>query len=52
MKKIKPADFREKAESYDIGCPFCREKIEMYCSGRCPACGDTARIEPIITDAQ
>ena len=52
MKPINPRDFRKQVESYDIACPFCREKTEMYCSGKCPACMGTGRIEPIKTDAQ
>ena len=47
MKPINPRKFRKQIEPYNMACPFCREKIEMYCSGRCPACGDTGRIEPI-----
>ena len=47
MQQINLKEFRQQMEPYNISCPFCRGKTEMYYSGRCPACNDTRRIEPV-----
>ena len=45
MKKINLKKFRKELAPYDASCPFCREKIEMFCTHGCPACGGTGMIE-------
>lgn len=49
MKPISLKQWRERTYRHVGKCPFCRGgiKIEMFYSGRCPACLSTGRIEPI-----
>lgn len=46
MRRIDPKKFRERLVRYDSGCPFCTNKVEMFCAHDCPACGSTRRIDP------
>lgn len=52
MRRINPKKFREQLAAYDCSCPLCTNKIEMFCTHGCPACGGTGKIAPIKTDAQ
>ena len=45
MRRIDRKKFQERIAGYDLSCPFCTDKIEMFYSGRCPACGGTGRID-------
>ena len=46
MRRIDRKKFQDRIVGYDLSCPFCTDKIEMFCSGRCPACGNIGRIDP------
>lgn len=45
MRLINPKEFREQVAGYDLSCPFCTGKIEMFCAHGCPACGGAGRID-------
>lgn len=50
MLRIDRKRFQEKIAGYECSCPFCRDKIEMFCTHGCPACGGTGRIDPTPRD--
>lgn len=45
MRRIDVKKFQAEIIGYDLSCPFCAGKIEMFCTHGCPACGNNGRID-------